>query len=259
MALATLPTTVPYEYEPGYKDINLGPIMAYIRSLPPPDECNSIIRLDNRYIPVIPWGHELILDSEPLHIRQYCRTMTLAQGRILYQLWDDGQPWNTTRHCGYIVPKFIVQEARGISVNDRKEDWKGLHPLKRRQYEEAWDAVVKAWPRIPIFGARRVVEEMMNMRGGKKGVNEAVESYARRYWTSYRAKLEAKGVSEWNASWTELKEIEEQVAGKLREVLGKWASSGIPFPPGFHKLLDPPPKQPESSMQSSSVQFRRFS
>jgi hypothetical protein len=261
MALATFPTTVPYEYEPGYKDINLGPTMAFIRSLPPPDEYNSIIRLDNRYIPRIPWTHELILDSEPLHIRQYCRTMTLAQGRVLYQLWDDGQPWNTTRHCGYVVPKSVVHEARAVSVNDRSEDWKGLLPAKIRQCEEAWENVVRAWPRIPVFAARRVVDEMINGGVGKYGVGEAVKSYAKRYWTSYRARLEARGVSERSASWKVVKEIEEQVAGKLREVLSRWTRPGVALGLDFlerHELLDAP-KQPESSPVQSSLQFRRFS
>jgi hypothetical protein len=252
---------VPYEYEPGYKDINLGPTMAFIRSLPPPDEYNSIIRLDNRYIPRIPWTHELILDSEPLHIRQYCRTMTLAQGRVLYQLWDDGQPWNTTRHCGYVVPKSVVHEARAVSVNDWSEDWKGLLPAKRRQCEEAWENVVREWPGIPVFAARRVVEEMVNMRSGTYGVDEAVKSYAKRYWTSYKARLEARGVSERTASWKVVKEIEEQVAGKLREVLSRWTRPGVALGLEFlehHELLDAP-KQPESSSVQSSAQFRRFS
>jgi hypothetical protein len=262
MALATLPIMVPFEYEPGYKDIDLGPTMALIRSMPRPDEYNSIIRLDNRYIPRIPWTHELILDSEPLHIRQYCRTMTLAQGRVLYQLWDDGQPWNTTRHCGYIVPRVIVHEARAVSANDRSEDWKGLLPGKRRQCEEAWENVVRAWPGIPVFAARRVVEEMVNMRGGKYSVDEAVKSYAKRYWTSYRVRLEARGVSEWNASsnWKVVKEVEEQVARKLREVLSRWTRPGVALGLDFlehHELLNAP-KQPESSVQSS-LQFRRFS
>lgn len=154
-----------------------------------------------------------------------------------------------------------MSEARGVSVNDRKEDWKGLLPMKRRQYEQAWERVVRAWPEIPVFAARRVVEELVSMRGGEYSVDVAVKSYARRYWTSYRVRLEARGVSERTASWKVLKEIEEQVAGKLREVLGRWTRPGVALGLDFlehHEMLDTLPKQPESSTQSS-VPFRRFS
>ena len=254
------------EFEPGYKDIDLGPTLALIRNMPPRDEYNNLISINHRDCPPISWTHELILDSEPLHVRQYCRTMTLAQGRILYQLWDDYEPWHP-RHCGYIVPNFIATEARMISTKDRREDWKGLHPMKIRRYEDAWDAVVKAWPGIPIFGARRVVEELANMRigGGKYDVeivDKAVVRYARRYWTSYKAKLDSKGVNERNmaSNWKVVKEIEEQVAWKLREVLGRWTRPGVKLGLDFLEhfgLVDKPAEQ-ESAVQSS-VQYRRFS
>ena len=62
-------------------------------------------------MPLIPHTHQLILDSsEPLHVLQYCRTMTLAQGRILYQLWDEWELW-PPQHRGYIVPRSVVAQV----------------------------------------------------------------------------------------------------------------------------------------------------
>ena len=222
-------------------------------------EYETLVRVNSRKMPIIPYTHELILDSEPLHVRQYCRTMTLAQGRILYQLWDEWEFWNP-QHRGYIVPRCVVAEARRISVHDRKDDWKGLPPMKVRQYEEAWDAVVKAWPGIPIFGARRVVEELVSKKlgSGKYAVDGAVKRYAMRSFTSYQVRLEGKGVSRWDmAAFRKAEEeVEQQVAGKLKEVLGRWTRLGVALPLDFfehHKLADAP-KQPESSVPS-----RRFS
>jgi hypothetical protein len=48
-------------------------------------EYGTVMRIDDSTQRLLASAsHELILDTEPLHVRQYCRTMTLAQGRILY-------------------------------------------------------------------------------------------------------------------------------------------------------------------------------
>lgn len=186
-------------------------------------EYGTVVRVDNRTLP--PATHELVLNTEPLHILQFCRTMTLAQGRILYEVLDMNERWHP-RSLGYFVPSQLVAEARKISCRDRKEDWKELHPVKLRRYEEAWDAVVKAWPGIPIFGARRVVEHLMvtGFGCGKFDVEEAVVRYAMRNWTSYSVRLEASGVSKRDTlSYRKMEaQVEEQVAARLREVLEKW-------------------------------------
>lgn len=67
-------------------------------------------------------------------------------------------------------------------------------------------------------------------------------------------------MSERTASWKVVKEIEEQVAGKLREVLSRWTRPGVALGLDFlehHELMEAP-KQPEGPVQSSA-QFRRFS
>ena len=220
-------------------------------------EYGAVIRVDNRtQLLLASATHELIPDTEPLHVRQYCRTMTLAQGRILYQLVDDLESWHP-RHCGYMVPTYIVAEARKISCRDRAEDWKGLDPGKIRRYEEAWDAVVKAWPGIPIYGARRVVERLVSMRlgCGKYDVDEVVVRYAMRNWTSYWVRLEASGVSRHDtASYLEATaEVEEQVAGRVREMLERWTTPDVALPLDFfehHGLLQ--------ATTQSSMQCRRF-
>ena len=160
------------------------------------------------------------------------------------------------------MPNSVVTEARMISIRDRRDDWNGLHPMEIRRYEDAWDAVVKAWPGIPIFGARRVVEELAKLRdrGGKYDVDKAVVMYAMRYWTSYKARLDSKGGNERNmaSNWKVVKEIEEQVAWKLREVLGRWTRPGVALSVDFlehHGLVDEPAESPVQS----SVPSRRFS
>lgn len=250
------------EFMRGLKDTGLteGPIhVEENRAAAMQLEYDLLIRVDIRNMPIIPHTHQLILDSEPLHVIQYCRTMTLAQGRILYQLWDEWELW-PPRHRGYIVPRSVVAQARGLPVRDRKEDWKGLPAARVRKYEEAWDAVFKAWPGIPVFGARRVVEELVRMKlgSGKFAVDAAVKKYAMMYWTSYQVRLEAKGVSRWDlfAYRKAEEEVEKQVADKTKEVLGRWTKIGVALPMEFyedHKLVDPP-KKPESS-----VPYRRFS
>lgn len=254
---------VPMEFMRGLKDTGLteGPIhVEENRAAAMHLEYDILIRVDVRNMPLIPHTHQLILDaSEPLHVLQYCRTMTLAQGRILYQLWDEWELW-PPRHRGYIVPRSVVAQARGLPVRDRREDWRVLPKERVRKYEEAWEAVVKAWPRIPGFGARRVVEELvrMNLGSGKFAVDAAVKRYAMRFWTSYQVRLEAKGVSRWDfdAYRKAEEEVERQVADKTKEVLGRWTKIGMALPLNFyedHKLVDPP-KKPESS-----VPYRRFS
>ena len=201
------------------------------------NEYGSVVRINPRTQTLLAAAsHELILDSEPLHVRQYCRTMTLAQGRILYQLLDDWEPWHS-RHCGYMVPSYIVAEARKISCRHRDEDWKGLDPLRVRRYEETWDAVAKAWPGIPVFGARRVVERLVRSGRscGKDEVDEAVKRYAMRHWTSYWVRLESRGVADCDTLtyYKTVEEVEEQVAGRLRGVLETWTTPGIALPWDF--------------------------
>jgi hypothetical protein len=220
-------------------------------------EYGTVMRIDDSTQRLLAsTSHELILDTESLHVRQYCRTMTLAQGRILYQLVDGYEPWQP-RHCGFMVPTYILAEARKISCRDRAEDWKGLHPLKVRQYEDAWSAVFKAWPGIPVFGARKVVERMVSLRlgCGKYAVDEAVVRYATRNWTSYWVRLEASGVSrrDTGAYLKATTEVEEQVAGRLKEVLERWTTPDVALPLDFfrHHGLE------QATMQSS-VQCRSF-
>ena len=42
------------EFEPGYKDIDLGPTLALIRNMPPRDEYNNLISINHRDCPPIP-------------------------------------------------------------------------------------------------------------------------------------------------------------------------------------------------------------
>jgi hypothetical protein len=100
-------------------------------------------------------GYALIPGTSPLHVRQYCRTLTLAQGRILYEVWEDAARLDRDARCvGQFVPAHLAEEARNLSVSPRAEEWKGKPAIIVRRYEEAWQGVVGAWSGIPVFGAK---------------------------------------------------------------------------------------------------------
>jgi hypothetical protein len=189
-------------------------------------EYSTVVRIDDRFTPT-PATHELILNAiEPLHIQQFCRTMTLAQGHILYELWEPSEPWQQRRR-GLFVPISILVEARKTTTRPREADWSGLHFTKVKKYEEAWKAVETRWPGIPIFGARKVVESLVNSRSGSGSfeVDQAVMDYALKDWTSYWRRLEARGVykrSDRWAFWKVEEEVQQAVAERLREVLETW-------------------------------------
>lgn len=62
------------------------------------NEYGTVIRVDN-YTQAPP-THEILSASSPSHVLQFCRTMTLAQGRVLYEVWDD----NHTQGLHWLTP-----------------------------------------------------------------------------------------------------------------------------------------------------------
>ncbi|KAM0694779.1 hypothetical protein Q7P36_005135 [Cladosporium allicinum] len=194
-------------------------------------EYNTVIRATaNRPI----HNYTLILNTEPLHVRQYCRTLTLAQGRILYELWeDDARLDRDPRVLGQFVPSHLAEEARNLSSLPRSEEWKGKPSIVIRRYEEAWECVVNAWPGIPVFGARRVVERLIRLRVsvGRQNVKEAVARYALRCWSAYKTRLEAKGkegVDDGSIAFRKVEEgVRREVEGRVMEVLRGWMGQGV--------------------------------
>lgn len=91
------------------------------------------------------------------------------------------------------------------------------------RYEEAWQAVVRDWPGLPIYGARRVVERLVRLRlGASRADNEEVVGrYALRHWSAYRARLEAKGKDGVDDGSVEFRRVEEEVrSGVAERVMG---------------------------------------
>lgn len=189
------------------------------------DEYATVIRVDANDPPLR--NHEWIADTDPLHVLQFCRTRTLAQGHILYDVWDSSGSigWLHQKHIGYLVPLHIAAEGRRISRRDPKAEWSDLGPKGARVYHETWDAVVQAWPGIPIFGARKVVERLVRLGGGRgKGIIEqAVVRYAMRNWTSYWVRT---GGVEVESSAREA-EVRRVVAPRLRQVLKGWMGDSV--------------------------------
>lgn len=188
---------------------------------PPPAEYDTVIRLDNAY--PSPPSHDLVADTEPLHVRQFCRIMTLAQGRVLYDVWER-IGWQE-RRVGYLVPSHVVFEARKISGREVAQHWRDLPPVKARQYESAWKAVVGSWPRMQVFGVRRVVERLVRLGLGDRllVVEDAVVRYARRNWTSYWLRMSAGRGNEFGLE----ERVCEAVAERLRGVLMDWMEADV--------------------------------
>lgn len=182
----------------------------------PTAEYGTVIRLEGLHHS--PPSHDFVGETEPLHVRQFCRTMTLAQGRVLYDVWERSS-WRE-RRLGYLVPSHLAIEARKISGS---EHWKNLPPLDSSRFECAWEAVVAAWPRMPVFGVGRVVERLVRLGlGGRRlVVEEAVVRYARRNWTSYWLRIGTGSVADED---TEERTC-EAVAERLRQVLRAWMAA----------------------------------
>lgn len=117
-------------------------------------------------------SYTIVLNTKPLHVRQYCRTLTLAQGRILYELWEEYDDPRLQWHpkcIGYFVPSHLAEEARTLSTLPRSEEYTGKPAIIVRRYKEAWDVAVRYWPNIPVFGAKRVMERLVRLRVQEAG------------------------------------------------------------------------------------------
>lgn len=188
-------------------------------------EYNQVIRVtkDTHLAP----SHVLVLATDPVHITTFCRTMTLAQGRILYEVWDYDNLYHH-RCLGYILPAEVYASGPGPQ-SDRREDWRVYDPVTIRRREGAWAAIFRLFPRIPTFGARRLVETLMRARiFGSNGfaIEKAVVEYALEHWTSYKLRLESLG-----GEWYERKRAEEKarsvVAQRTKEVLESWMAPDV--------------------------------
>lgn len=142
-----------------------------------------------------------------------------------------------------MVPSHLAEEGRKLSTLSRFEEWKGKPAIVVRRYEEAWRAVVKAWPGVPVFGARRVVERLVRLRvqPGRGAVEQAVARYALRCWSVYKVKLEARGVMMMGdgdeggggggggslAFRRVDDEVKRDVEGRVMGVLRGWMGEGV--------------------------------
>lgn len=87
----------------------------------------------------------------------------------------------------------------------------------------------REWPRIPVFGAKKVVERCVRARTcGRLEVEGVVVRYALRHWTGYLGRLQRSGVREEEdaVGFGRVEEgAREEVKGRLREVLEGWMGS----------------------------------
>ena len=145
-------------------------------------EYNTVIRVTaNRPI----HNYTLILNTEPLHVRQYCRTLTLAQGRILYELWEDTALLDRDpRVLGQFVPSHLAEEARNLSTLPRSSNTLTASSTSAR--------AACVWRRIQIYrdcrptaqpecdGQLQELEERSGKHAAFAPPARSLHSYARR-------------------------------------------------------------------------------
>lgn len=188
-----------------------------------PPEYGTVLRLDRR-AESISLDHDFIqIGGTKPQLLQFSRSLTLAQGRILYEIWDS----RIEQHVGYGVPSRVLSEVRSADRMDIDGEWKHAPPLRRRRLLNAKHMVVQLFPRMPWLGIVRVVERMVRLRVDvtRDSVEDAVVRYALHQWTNYFLRLESCGVAE-DDGYVVISSADEHaraaVTERLKSVLLSW-------------------------------------
>ena len=211
-------------------------------SLGLPNEYSSIVRLENDV--KTPPGHTFISSSLSPTVQQLSRDLTLARGRILYEVWDS---WNHTID-GYLVPSSIASIAMQCKDGVRTEAWEGLPSHQQNAIRQIHTTILRHFPRIPAASAIRVAEKAQREKSSvrKSTIEERVVQHARHEWTSYDLKLESSHrLNQPPSAWSGIETIqvrrrlyqEHYTAKKaetpasakprMREVLRSWLPEDI--------------------------------
>lgn len=193
-------------------------------------------------------GCTFISASTTPPVPQLCRELTLARGRILYEVFDE---WNESI-TGYVVPasvaEVVSQYERGLST----EAWNSLPLHRRNVLKHAHRMLDERFPRMSSIAAIRVAEraEWERWNGEKMSLEEKVVDHVRHEWTSYEVRLEYvkkydRSPTAWSgaperidAHWRDHKQqienkkehIREIIKPRMREVLRSWLPQDISEP-----------------------------
>ncbi|KAF2773361.1 hypothetical protein EJ03DRAFT_129808, partial [Teratosphaeria nubilosa] len=162
-------------------------------------------------------GHMFVSEGQPLSIRQYCREMTLARGRLLYEIWDS---WNR-RLLGYIVPTSVHNDALVTRPTAALSPWLDEPHQKRRLLTHYHDTLLAQFPRMPRHSAKTISEKYFSTsrhRFSALALENCVIEHVKTFWTSYTFRV--------NEVRQGRREVEALIKPRMREVLKSW----LPFP-----------------------------
>ncbi|KAK6435496.1 hypothetical protein LTR95_008317 [Oleoguttula sp. CCFEE 5521] len=149
-----------------------------------------------------------------------CHQLTLAQGRILYNVYD---VYERSDHVGIVVPTHILVEVEALTKQPLNQQWPHRTASERENLERAHSLVLKLFPRIPGIGAQKIAMSLAlaGRSPSSSAVEEAAVQYALLNWTSYRLRLEQVQATE---SWKTTQTAREAIRPKLRAILTSWLS-----------------------------------
>ncbi|KAI5367306.1 hypothetical protein Slin15195_G024330 [Septoria linicola] len=185
------------------------------------DDSGHVIRVSDQIR--VPGGHGALSIQEPFAITQYAREMTLARGRILYEVVDH------RAILGYVLPSDIISEATlyGRRGGDVHQAWATLSYHERGAHYHAHRKILDQFPSInPI--ASRIIAERLITHGTyviNANIEKAVVDHAGHMWTSYRFRIE-QGHSKESAI--------KAIKPRLREVLNKWLGPDV----NYERVID---------------------
>ncbi|KAK4504557.1 hypothetical protein PRZ48_005473 [Zasmidium cellare] len=184
-------------------------------------EYHDVIRVDSDTMTPRTGYKFFAADGNPLSSLLYAREMTLARGRILYEVWDS---WRET-FTGYIVPSLVYSEALAFHDGPTAA-WSRFRPDRRLIYHQTYRLITERFPRIHLMTARAVTEiglfEYDRLRVPPwVFIEPIVVEQVKSGWTSYDFRL-----SELHQTPPE---AFKSVKKRMRDVLESWLPAATPW------------------------------
>lgn len=159
-------------------------------------------------------GYVFVANTRPVAERQYVREMTLARGRLLYEVWDR---WDE-RIFGYVCPEQVNAEARRHLLASAPNLWPEESLQTRQGLQRMYEQVKHHYPRAPHVALKGAAETLYLQLYGRAAtridVERAVCRYVKYYWTSFEFRVRNMRQNE--------EEVKKMVKPRMREVLWSW-------------------------------------
>ncbi|KAF2168658.1 hypothetical protein M409DRAFT_21400 [Zasmidium cellare ATCC 36951] len=147
-------------------------------------EYRDVVRVDaDTMVPQAGYRY-FAADDYPLPSLQYAREMTLARGRILYEVWDH---WRNM-FVGYIVPSPVFHEALAHRDGPSPSVWSNLRPDRRLICHQTYRIITERFPRVHLMSARLITESCFSEYDrmsvpSHQFIEAAVVEHVRNFWT----------------------------------------------------------------------------